>query len=107
MCIGLPMRVVAVAAGWAEVEGRGERRRVRTALVGAVAGGDWLLVHLDSAVERLDAARAAQIGAALDLLEAALVGRAFDGTVDFELPSARSAADMARLTGLSLNEGSR
>ncbi|WP_028007251.1 HypC/HybG/HupF family hydrogenase formation chaperone [Solimonas flava] len=105
MCVGLPMQVRAADAAWAEVEGRGEWRRVRTALVGAVAAGDWLLVHLDSAVERLTAARAAEIDAALDLLQAALGGALPSGDAGFELPSAQSAAALARLTGQSPASG--
>ncbi|MEW5890898.1 MAG: HypC/HybG/HupF family hydrogenase formation chaperone, partial [Pseudomonadota bacterium] len=74
MCIGIPMQVESVEPGHAWVVGRGERRRVETALVAPVFAGDWLLVFLDGARERIDAQRAAEIGAALDLLADALGG---------------------------------
>lgn len=125
MCLGLPMQVRHVEAGRAWVEGRGERRRVDLALVGEVAPGDWLLVHLNDARERIDARRAAEVDAALDLVEAAMAPCAADATADetgcdtgcgrcgttppawadpaadpgFALPSAMDAATLARLTG--------
>lgn len=116
MCLGLPMQVRSVDAGRAWVEGRGERRRVDLALVGDVAPGDWLLVHLNDARERIDARRAAEVDAALDLVEAAMAPCAADGAAcsrcgdapawtdpaadpGFTLPSAMDAATLARLTG--------
>jgi len=125
MCLGLPMQVRSIEAGRAWVEGRGERRRVDLALIGEVAPGDWLLVHLNDARERIDARRAAEVDAALDLVEAAMAPCAADATADetgcdtgcgrcgttppawadpaadpgFALPSAMDAATLARLTG--------
>jgi len=98
MCIGIPMQVARVEPGHATCVGRGETRRVRTALVGDVAPGDWLLVFLDSARERLSAERAAEVDATLDLLAEALGGSAL-GEIGFELPSAMSAAQLAALAG--------
>lgn len=62
MCLGVPGRVVEVveAGRWAIVEMLGSRRRVGTALVGDVAPGDYLMVHAGYAIERLDAAQAAE-----------------------------------------------
>ena len=57
MCVGLPMQVIAPApgqtlpAGWVRVAGRGEERAVDTALVGACAPGEWVLVFLDRVQE--------------------------------------------------------
>lgn len=79
MCIGIPMRVVQTEPGFAWCEGRGERRRVDTSLVGAVEPGRWVLVFLDSARELIDDARAGEIDDALNALEAALRGDALDG----------------------------
>lgn len=102
MCMGIPMRVQTIEPGWAVVEGRGERRRARTVLVGEPALGEWVLVHIDSVVERLSAERAAEINEALDLVAAALVGSdAAGNAIEFSLPSAMSAADLAALTGHS------
>jgi hydrogenase expression/formation protein HypC len=83
------MRVVTVQGAVAGCHGRGVERRVGTLLIGEVAVGDWLLVHLDQARERIDAARAAEIDAVLDLLEAAQRGDVDAASADpgFALPS--------------------
>lgn len=99
MCIGIPMRVTAVEAGHAWCDGRGESRRVRTALVGEPAVGDWLLVFIDSAVEALDARRAAEIDATLDLLAFAASALPCDVAAPFELPSSMSREQLALLAG--------
>ncbi|MEW5835653.1 MAG: HypC/HybG/HupF family hydrogenase formation chaperone [Pseudomonadota bacterium] len=103
MCIGIPMQVERLEDGRAWVHGRGERRCVETALVAPVAPGDWLLVFLGSARERIDAQRAAEVNSALDLL----VGAMGDAPEDeggaaapaFELPSSMNGARLAALTG--------
>ena len=101
MCIGIPMQVLAVEPGFATVQGRGETRRVRTALIGDCTVGDWLLTFLDDARERIDAARAAEVNATLDLLQAVMGGTDLhaDAQAAFALPSSLSAADLQRLTG--------
>jgi hydrogenase expression/formation protein HypC len=103
MCIGIPMRVIEAWPGAALVAGRGRSEQIDTRLVGGddVAAGQWLLVFQGAARERLDAQRASEIDAALDLLEAALAGNAAQAAADpgFLLPSALSAAQLARLTG--------
>ena len=76
MCIGIPMRVRTAEPGRASCVGRGGVRTVSTALVGACEPGEWLLVFLDTARERIDATRAAEIDATLDLLEHAMSGGA-------------------------------
>ena len=78
MCIGTPMRVIESWQGGALVAGRGRAERIDTRLVGdtACAPGQWLLVFQGAAREPLEATRAAEIDAALDLLEAALAGDA-------------------------------
>lgn len=96
MCIGLPMQVLSVRAGHARVAGRGEEREVETLLVGDVEPGDWLLVFIDSARERLSAERAAEVDATLDLLADALGGSAL-GEIGFQLPSAMSADQLQNL----------
>jgi len=107
MCIGLPMQVRALAPGHADCEGRGERRRVRTALVDGgpqpLAVGDWVLVFIDSATERLSAERAAEVGATLDLLAAALQAPAGpDLDAAFDLPSSWSAEALQALVGAAV-----
>lgn len=102
MCLGMPMQVLHSRPGRASVRGRGETREVGTALVGDVQPGDWLLIFLDDARERLSAERAAEVDATLDLVLAAMRGA--DGTPGsadpgFVLPSAMSAEQLAALAG--------
>ncbi len=100
MCMGLPMQVQDAGDAWADVVRQGQLRRVRTALVGPLSAGDWVLVHIDSAIERLSPERAAEVDAALALVNAVMSGEAPNTDNDpFSLPSAMSAADLARLTG--------
>lgn len=99
MCIGIPMQVREVEGPLALCEGRGEQRRVGTALVGTVAPGDWLLVFLNDAREAIDATRAAEVDAALDLVLGAMVGGNAAGEVDFALPSQMSPQQLRALTG--------
>lgn len=83
------MQVQAVRPGHAIVSRGDEQREVRTALVEPVAPGDWLLVFLDDARERLTPARAAEIEATLALVQAALDGTSqWPVPAAFELPSA-------------------
>jgi hydrogenase expression/formation protein HypC len=82
------------------VAGRGEEREVETLLVGTVEPGDWLLVFIDSAREKLSPQRAAEVDATLNLLAEALGGSAL-GEIGFELPSAMSVAQLSALAGQS------
>lgn len=101
MCIGTPMKVIESWTGGALVAGRGRVERIDTRLVGDApcAAGQWLLVFQGAAREALDAQRAAEIDAALDLLEAAMAGNAEQAAADpgFVLPSAMSAAQLQSL----------
>ncbi len=106
MCIGWPMRVIdgdgdGVGDGTrARVRGRGREELIDLRLVGPCGTGDWVLVFQGAARERLDAARAAEIDAALDLLERGLAGvHDAHANPGFALPSAMSAADVAALAG--------
>jgi hydrogenase expression/formation protein HypC len=94
MCLGIPMQVESVDAGLAVCIGRQGRRTIRTLLVGDCVPGDWLLTFLDDARERIDAERAAEIDAVLDLLDGALgAGSArADGGAPFVLPSSLGPA---------------
>lgn len=74
MCVGIPMQVTVLEGDSAWCEGRGQRLRVDTRLIGAPSLGDWVLVFHGVAREALDAGRAAGISAGLDALEAALRG---------------------------------
>lgn len=99
MCIGIPMQVIEADGRFALCEGRGERRRINTALVGEVSSGDWLLVFLDDARERIDADRATEVNAALDLVLGAMQGLGTQEDAGFALPSQMSPEQMKALTG--------
>ena len=99
MCIGIPMQVVESDGHFALCEGRGERRRINPALVGDVTRGDWLLVFIDDAREHIDADRAAEVNAALDLVLGAMQGAELPGDIDFALPSQMTPEQMRALTG--------
>jgi len=98
MCIAIPMQVTQAEPGRAWVRGRGELQRIDTALVGDCAPGDWLLVFLGTARERIDVTRAAEVNGLLDMVEGSMQGGIDPG---FALPSAMSANDLAALTSSS------
>lgn len=97
------MQVLTVEPGHAICFGRLEKRRVRTALVGEVIAGQWLLVFLDSAQEKIDAQRAQEINGTLDLLEMALSRHPQNPEANiqasFELPSRMSREQLFALSG--------
>ncbi len=105
MCIGLPMRIIdsgapGAPATHALARGRSREQRIDLRLVGPCAAGDWVLVFQGAARERLDAAHAAEIDAALDLLELGLNGQSdADADPGFALPSAMTADQLAALAG--------
>lgn len=101
MCIGIPMRVLEAGPGGALAERRGRIERVDLRLVGPCEPGQWLLVFQGAARELLEPQRAAEIDAALGLLEAGLAGdhERASGDPGFALPSALSAEQVAALAG--------
>lgn len=99
MCLGIPMQVMGSEPGYARCVGRLGLRRVRTALVGDVAVGDWLLVFLDSAQERISGERAREVDATLDLIESVMQGERGDADAAFALPSSMSADQLMALSG--------
>jgi hydrogenase expression/formation protein HypC len=79
MCLGVPMAVVSATPGEALCEVDGSLRVVSTMLIdGAVATGDLLLIHADTAIRRLDAEEARLISNALRAVLAASAGQAYD-----------------------------
>lgn len=103
MCIGIPMQVIGLEPGHVQCDWRGERRRVRTALIGEVNVGDWVLVFIDSAQERITPERAQEVNATLDLLAAASAGLAADAQAAFDLPSRMSREQLLALSGHTSN----
>lgn len=74
MCIGIPMKIVAVEGEYAWCEGMGERKRIDTLLVGSQPVGTWVLVFLDSAREVLNEEDARRITQAVQALNLAMQG---------------------------------
>jgi hydrogenase expression/formation protein HypC len=73
MCVGIPARVVRMdesGALRAQCEGREGACVVDMSLTGPLEPGTWVLTFLGAAREVIDAARASDINAALDALEA-------------------------------------
>jgi hydrogenase expression/formation protein HypC len=78
MCLGIPMEIIKGDAFSALCRRGSEERCVSMLLVGQQTPGTQVLVHIDRAVRVLDAVEAEAIGRAIDGLEAALNGDAFD-----------------------------
>ena len=74
MCIGIPMQVAQSSEGYAWCEGRGDRQRLDMRLVGSQPRGSWVLAFQGSALRVMSIEDAAHTNAALDALEAALLG---------------------------------
>ena len=55
MCLAVPVRVAALLGDqWIEIEVGGIRTRISTALIDAVAIGEYVIVHAGFAIARLD-----------------------------------------------------
>jgi len=75
MCLAIPMEVLRVEGLQAWCRDRdGSEVVVDTILTGPVSPGQWLLVFLGAAREIVSAEDAAKVSAAIDALDAALVG---------------------------------
>jgi hydrogenase expression/formation protein HypC len=76
MCLGIPAQIVEIVdatGGLAKAELSGVRRSVSIALCPEVAVGDWVLVHVGFALERIDEEHARET---LELL--AQMGEAYE-----------------------------
>lgn len=105
MCIGIPLQVMTLEPGHALCDDHGSPRRVRTALLGdGLQPGDWLLVFIDNAVERLTPGRAAEIRHTLALLAGVLASDTGQPPADagFDLPSRWTTAQLRALSGQAL-----
>lgn len=59
MCLAVPARVVEIGAGdHAIVDLGGVRKEISLALVDDVHAGDWVIVHVGFALQKLDTAEA-------------------------------------------------
>jgi hydrogenase expression/formation protein HypC len=76
MCLGIPGQVIEMVQGYggqlALVDVSGAARRINVGMLELdqqdLAPGDWVLIHMGFAVERVDAAGAAQAMQGLELM---------------------------------------
>jgi hydrogenase expression/formation protein HypC len=74
MCLGIPGRVTAMVDGYGDqlalVDVEGASRKVNIGLLdpGAVGPGDWVLIHMGFAVERVDHEKAARARSGLEMM---------------------------------------
>lgn len=74
MCLGIPGRVMELVEGYGDqlvmVDVVGAQRRVNVGLLEdqKLSPGDWVLIHMGFAVERVDAAAAEQALAGLEMM---------------------------------------
>ncbi len=74
MCLGIPGQVVEMVEGYGDqlvlADVVGAQRRVNIGLLEDqnLSPGDWILIHMGLAVERIDAAGAEQALAGLELM---------------------------------------
>ena len=76
MCLGIPGQVVEMVDGYggqlALVDVQGARRKINIGMLEldqqVLTGGDWVLIHMGFAVERVDAAGAEQALQGLELM---------------------------------------
>ncbi len=54
MCIAIPGRVVEVDYPFAIVDFKGTKRKVRVDLLEDLKEGDWVLVHVGIAIQKVD-----------------------------------------------------
>ncbi len=83
MCMGIPLRVLAVGsdgrARCADSAGKPVGTQVDTALLDSVpAPGSWILTHIDVAIRSLEEDEALQIADALEALQRAARGEDFE-----------------------------
>lgn len=74
MCIGIPMQVVAVEGARALCTVGDERQWIDIRLIDTPVAGEWLLVFLGAAREKISAERATQVAQALAALDAGARG---------------------------------
>lgn len=79
MCLGIPGQIVHLDEGsdLAEAEVVGVRRRINVGLLDDLSEGDWVLIHVGFAMDRIDEVEADR---ALEGLQ--MMGRDFDDEVD-------------------------
>ncbi len=61
MCLAMPMELVRIKNEWGFIEHNGHDHKISLSLINNPKVGDWLLVHGELAVSRIEANEAAQI----------------------------------------------
>jgi hydrogenase expression/formation protein HypC len=100
MCVALPGRIIAIIdpmTRLVSVDVMGAVRHVRVAITDAVAPGDWVLVEIGLAVQKLDEADARETVRMLEDMSRALEDDLAAAAEAGQGPGARAAA--ARATG--------
>ncbi|MEZ5954737.1 MAG: HypC/HybG/HupF family hydrogenase formation chaperone [Hyphomonas sp.] len=78
MCFGLPMRIVESNGLVALCDGAGRQETVSLALTGELAEGEYVLVHLGTALRSMSEEEAADISNAISAVAAAVEGRDYE-----------------------------
>jgi len=74
MCLGIPGRVVEMVEGYADqlalIDVLGKERRINIGMLEdeQVSPGDWILIHMGFAMERIDEAKAQEALAGLQMM---------------------------------------
>lgn len=68
MCVGVPMKIVEINYPMAVAEAKGVRRNISLMLLeeGEVKEGDYVMVHVGNAIEKIDEREAREIWKALE-----------------------------------------
>ncbi len=66
MCLGIPMKIIAVRQDFAEVEAGRIKRTVNIQMLPGVRVGDYVMVHAGFAIERMDSEKALETLRLLD-----------------------------------------
>ncbi len=76
MCVGVPMKVVEINYPMALAEAKGVKRRISLMLLpeGEVKVGDYVMVHVGNAIEKIDQKEAEEIWKALEEVIEAMEG---------------------------------
>jgi hydrogenase expression/formation protein HypC len=78
MCIGIPMRVIESASGWAWCDDGHDRHWVDLRLIGEQPPGVWVLVFLGAAREVMTETHALRVRDALVAMQVAITGGSID-----------------------------
>ncbi|GAB5413622.1 MAG: HypC/HybG/HupF family hydrogenase formation chaperone [Congregibacter sp.] len=83
MCMGIPLRVEEIRSDGralcSNAKGQTLTQPIQTVLLDTAPQiGDWLLTHIDTAIQTISAAEAKQVADALEALECAQRGDSFE-----------------------------